>query len=110
MGEIVEAFFNFLIRLDTVVTINMTRLLHTFLDDVRFFLRRPPPVTPVDSGERDLFQPNTQAILTDAAKLDPLSRISDRPFRSKTPLPNLSSSSSINGCDEVFCIKKLFTI
>jgi hypothetical protein len=57
MGEIVEAFFNFLIRLDTVVTINMTRLLHTFLDDVRFFLRRPPAVSPVDSGERDLFQP-----------------------------------------------------
>jgi hypothetical protein len=107
MGEIVEAFFNFLIRLDTVVTINMTRLLHTFLDDVRFFLRRPPAVTP---GNGICSSPNTQAILTDAAKLDPLSRISDRPFRSKTPLPNLSSSSSINGCDEVFCIKKLFTI
>jgi hypothetical protein len=37
MGEIVEAFFDFFIRLNTVITINITRLLHTFLDEVRFF-------------------------------------------------------------------------
>jgi hypothetical protein len=66
IGELVEAFFNFLIRLDTVVTINITRLLHTFLDDVRFFWRRPPAVTP---GNGICSSPNTQAILTDAAKL-----------------------------------------
>jgi hypothetical protein len=53
MGEIVEAFFDFLIRLNTVVTINMTRLLHTFLDEVRFFLRRSPAVR----GRPKLFFP-----------------------------------------------------